>query len=155
MTSSDIEKAITYYPSSPFYYRRWLVVPNISWGLNLHECDLLALSSSNCAHEIEIKVSKSDLKADLGKKHGHRSEKIKCLWFAVPVELKESCEKFCPERAGIILVSMRPDPDGGLRPIASVFRKAKPSGGRKFGVDERLKMAELGVMRYWSRRSAS
>ena len=45
-----------------FNYRANLIVPNISWGLGLHECDLLVLTSSGYATEIEIKVSKADLK---------------------------------------------------------------------------------------------
>ena len=45
-----------------------LVVPNVSWGFFNHECDLISISKSGFATEYEIKVSKSDLKADKKKK---------------------------------------------------------------------------------------
>ena len=50
-----------------FDTRRFLVVPNVSWGLMPYECDLLAMASSRYLYEIEIKVSGADIKADLKK----------------------------------------------------------------------------------------
>lgn len=95
MTAKDIEVALCAYPSSLFYCRRWVVVPRVSWGLESHECDILALSSSNYAHEIEIKISISDLKADFKKHHQHisRDNKIKCLWYAAPVEMQAAMDE--------------------------------------------------------------
>ena len=52
----------------------------------LHECDLLVLSKSNYATEIEIKISKSDLIKDSKKEHAHESDLIKKLYFAVQTE---------------------------------------------------------------------
>lgn len=150
MKSSTIEETLVGY-SGPFSYQKWLVVPNVSYGLNLHECDVLALTRSGYAHEIEIKVSKADLKKDLLKPHGHRSQKIKCLWFCGPAELKEAFEEICPERAGIILIHEPRTTGGNHRAV--IHRKALPNtSARKFTAEERLKMAELGTMRYWSRR---
>ena len=62
-----------------FDVRRNIIVPNICWGMNLHECDLLSITKKGYATEIEIKVSKPDLRADRDKTHGHRSNKIEFL----------------------------------------------------------------------------
>jgi hypothetical protein len=100
------------------------------------------------AHEIEIKISRADMRADLDKKHQHNSIKIRCLWYAGPEILKETFEELCPKNAGIILVR-----ENESLNHAYVHRKAKPNNARKFTIEERLKMAELGTMRYWSRRT--
>ncbi len=40
-----------------------IICPNISWGIGInHECDLFIVDKNNFVTEIEIKVSKSDLK---------------------------------------------------------------------------------------------
>ena len=52
-------------------------MPNISWGLGVHEIDLFVVRPSGYAIEVEIKVSLSDFKADFNKKHTHSSPKIR------------------------------------------------------------------------------
>ena len=148
ITSRDIEAALCAYPSSPFYCRRWIAVARASWGIESHECDILALSASNYAHEIEIKISVSDLKKDFQKSHSHISidNKIRCLWFAAPETMLEAMKEFVPVNAGIIIV----------RTIANhcrarIIRKAAPKKtARKFTEDEKLQLLRLGAMRYWS-----
>lgn len=147
MTSKDIEVALCAYPSSLFYCRRWVVVPRVSWGLESHECDVLALSSSNYAHEIEIKISVSDLKADFKKHHQHisRDNKIKCLWYAAPIEMQAAMEQFVPEHAGIIVVYQ------ANRLRTKIIRRAKQNmSARKFTIEERMQLLRLGAMRYWT-----
>jgi hypothetical protein len=100
MRTLDIEIAIMQYLNP----MRNLIVPNASWGVRLHECDLLSLSKSGYATEIEIKISKSDLLKDKIKKHNHLSNYIKKLYFAVPEKLKEIALKEIPERAGLIII---------------------------------------------------
>lgn len=107
MKTEDIELAINNYFN---YNRRYVIVPNISWGLGFqHELDLLVLTNNNHVWEVEIKVSKSDLKADLKKRHGHYSNKIRRLYFAVPKELQEDALLLIPERAGLFVVHMDED----------------------------------------------
>jgi hypothetical protein len=78
MKSEDIEIAV-----ARFYgVRANLIVPNASWGAGVHECDLLICSNANYLTEIEIKVSKGDIKKDLKKRHQHRSEKIRRLYYS-------------------------------------------------------------------------
>jgi hypothetical protein len=100
MTILDIEIALANYLD----YRINVIVPNISWGLRIHEVDLLVLTPSNYVWEIEIKTSIADLKADLKKPHGHYSNKIKRLYFAVPYNLKEQALSLIPERAGLFII---------------------------------------------------
>ena len=85
------------------------IVPNVSWGISdgkkdLHECDLLSLSKSNFATEIEIKITKHDLLRDKDKKHGHDHNHIKYLYYAVPQELQNTAIHNIPERAGLFVV---------------------------------------------------
>ena len=85
-------------------HRENIIVPNVHWGLGLHyECDLLVVTKAGNAHEIEIKVSKSDIKAEQ-KKTGfpHRSTRIKKFSFAVPDYLKD-CE-YLPMDCGLITI---------------------------------------------------
>lgn len=136
----DIEIAVASY----FDYRQNLVVPNISWGLNIHECDLFIISQAGYATEVEIKISKSDLKKDAGKYHGHRSDLIKKLYFALPEKL-EAHIKYVPERAGIIILTRN---KYGL--ACKIIRKPKPNkASRKLTDEERYKVARLGALRIW------
>lgn len=120
-----------------------LIVPNISWGLLIHECDILVLTKSGFATEIEIKVSKADLKKDKDKKHGHISEMIKKLYFAVPEKFDVDLVKRCvPDRAGII--SVRSDGRCIVKKKCIINRVAK-----KFSDEDRFQVARLGAMRIW------
>ena len=133
-TSLDIEIACT----ELFNHRINIIVPNISWGMNLHECDLLVLTKSGYAYEIEIKTSKADLKADKKKKHKHISKRIKKLYFALPYYLLPDCESLIPENAGIISVK-------DFRAV--IIRDAQDKSDYKFSEKERLNLARLGTMR--------
>lgn len=130
--------------SRHFNRRANLIVPNISWGLNLHECDLLILSKAGFATEVEIKTSKADLKKDKEKQHGHYSEKIRRLYFAVPEKISEEFAlEHIPERAGLIVVNKK----------GYCFEKKKcavNTKARAFSDEERFKMARLGALRIWN-----
>ena len=130
----DMEIALMGY----FDIRRKLVVPNISWGFFRHECDLVSISEAGYATEIEIKISKSDLKKDAEKKHGHFDSRISYLIFAIP-DYMEDCIDLIPERAGIILV------DKNLR--CRTLRRPKQNNKYKFSLEEMYKIARLGAMR--------
>jgi hypothetical protein len=140
LTCVDIEIAI----ASRFGYLENLIVPGVHWGLDLHECDVLVLSKAGYATEVEIKTSKSDLIADKKKRHGHFSDRIKYLYFALPDYLKD-CIEHVPERAGIILVGS----SGANRGRTNIIRKPKHNKSRKFSEVERCKMARLGAIRIW------
>jgi len=86
-----------------FNARQNLIVPNVSWGFCIHECDLLIVTKAGYLYEVEIKVSRGDLKNDMKKQHNHYDSRIKNLYFAIPKKLEKDIE-FIPKEAGIMLV---------------------------------------------------
>ncbi len=140
--TEEIEIAIASY----FGISRHIIVPNISWGLNLHECDILIIRESGYAVEVEIKRSKQDLLNDFKKQHGHRSKKIKELWYAIPEEYAENWQEIIPLDCGIFTYRRL---DGGWVYI-SFFRRGENRECRKLTEKEMLKVAKLGCMRIWN-----
>lgn len=119
-----------------------LVVPNISWGLGLHECDLLVMSKKGYLTEIEIKISRSDLKKDREKRHQHHSNKIKSLYFSIPWHLINDKE-YIPERAGIIVVNE-------IRQIHILRSPKTNKNARPLTAKEQFQFVRLGSLRIWS-----
>ena len=127
---------------------------NVSWGMFNHECDILVLNKDNSFTEIEIKISKADLKKDLTKNHGHKDyrNRIHKLYFAIP-ETLESPDVFelIPERAGIMVVY-------GSHPktYIKIRRQAEPQliNGKPYIATEKeiRKMAYLMQFRFWRER---
>jgi len=138
-TCKEIEIVVTKY----FNPRVNIIVPNVWWGLGLnHECDLFVLTKPGYGYEIEIKVSKSDLLADLQKRGGHKSDMLRRLYFAIPEKLVSSIPSI-PERAGVLIVNK----NGHV----TKFREAKLNPAAKLLTDkQRLKLAHLGCMRIWT-----
>ena len=130
------------------------IVPNISWGMGMHEVDLLVLTPAGYAYEIEIKISKVDLLADLKKRHGHRSTKISKLYFAIPDYLQCSADRI-PKHAGILIIS-EVEKYSWLKDNAETFLKVEcvrdpqNKGRYKFTEKERINMLRLGAMRIWT-----
>lgn len=144
ITTPEMECALANF----FGYRANLIVPNVHWGMDLHECDLLVITRMGYAWEIEIKVSKADLKRDAEKWHGHRSRRIKRLYFAIPIDL-EGCADLIPERAGIIIVRPR-DEEYGPNLRCRITRKPVTNkAAQPFTDAERYKVARLGALRIW------
>lgn len=145
----EIELAVAKY----FNPRQNLIVPNISWGMCSHECDLMVLTQSNYAYEIEIKISAGDLKADAHKTHKHESKLIKLLYFAIPEYLLPYAEHI-PKRAGIIKVWREyfgtPE-DPTWRDYCSVVKAPKVNKeAEKWEDRRRMELMRLSTMRIWS-----
>jgi len=145
VNSEDIEVAV----ADHFGIRNCLIVPNASWGVGLHECDLLVVSSSGYLNEIEIKVTKADLKADQKKGHQHRSDKIKYLWFAIPSSLYygEGVVDLIPAHAGILVVTHEGVYDSwrvDVKREATANKAATPATPA-----EHYDIARLGALRIW------
>ena len=141
MTTTEMEVYLARF----FKFASNLIVPNISWGLNLHECDLLILTDSGYATEVEIKISKSDLKKDKEKLHEHSSSRIKKFYFAIPETIIpiEFALEHIPERAGLIVVNSKGS--------CVIKRECIPiKNPEKFNERDRLKMARLGALRIWN-----
>ena len=139
-----------------FDYGRYAVVPNVSWGLGLnHEADLLCLSRNDVFNEIEIKVSKSDLKKDKEKKWGHYSRFIRHLWFAVPETIDvDFALEHIPEYAGLVYVESYKGVRSSIRFKTRIIRKPRPR--RRPGIFQKpetktiIKFLRLGVLRMWT-----
>ena len=148
----DMELAVSGY----FGIRKNLIVPNVSWGMFGHEVDLCVLSPAGYATEVEIKVDRSDLIKDKEKRHGHRSEIIKYLYFAIPEHLKKDVEHI-PERAGILTVKWNAPWDnriyGGRYAegwwSCKKVREPKIQARHKWTDQQRLDLLRLGAMRIW------
>ena len=146
LTSIDIEVALAHH----FDFRRNLIVPNVYWGLNFgHEIDLLVVYKSGWAYEIEIKVSKADIKRDQkkGKWNGrtYGTDKIKCMFFAVPESLKDFALEHIPAECGLITVA-----ENELFDVNTCKSTTINKNARKLTDSEILKLAKLGCMRIWS-----
>lgn len=132
-----------------FNPRKNVIVPNVSWGWGLnYEADLVVLYPSGWAVEIEIKCSKSDLKADAKKMKWYawnplRGKVFQRFFYAIPDTLATpEIIAGLPEEAGVLTVS-----ENG---IVSQLRPAKKNlNAVKVSDERRLKLLHLGVMRVW------
>lgn len=144
-TSREIEVAV----ADHFGVQTHTIVPNVSWGLFGYELDLCVLNHrSFYASEVEIKISKGDLKRDGKKHHQHdrNGNAIRFLWFAMPEKLS-GCEDLVPEHAGIMLIGK----DGRVKIVR------KPMGNRaaiKWEPYQAYLLARLGTMRTWTLKRA-
>ena len=151
--------------------RQNLTVLNPSWGMSfripgsgwkqLHECDIIYITKSNHATEIEIKISKSDLVKDKFKPHKHDHPKIARLYFAVPENLEEIAIKEIPEHAGLYVVRQvktyysrygygenNQDGEFYYRDVVDLVRKAKRRpNAMKWTDKEMMELARLGTLR--------
>lgn len=139
--TEEIEVAIARH----FGVRQNIIVPNVCWGFNIHECDLLIISKAGYLTEIEIKVSLQDLKKDSQKWHSHKDNRIKQLYFAFPAKLAKHIQ-YVPAHAGVIIVSTR----GRCTTIANPKTNAN---AKPLCIDDQFKIARLGTMRIWSLKS--
>lgn len=134
-------------------YRNHTIVPNVSWGLGLkHECDLLVMDKKNRFTEVEIKISKSDLRADFKKDHGHRSNIISRLVYAIPEDMLSLGLELIPASCGIITVSYRPYSRKYKASWHRVPKHKKPLP--KVPDSTIARFYELGCMRIWSLKQA-
>ena len=145
ITTKQMEKFLAHF----FDFRINVIVPRVSWGFDIHECDLLIMSKSGYATEVEIKISKADLIKDKDKTHQHNDNRLKALYFAIPEKLKD-CIEHIPERAGIILVNNDYPTIRPYRPSCEIFREPKINKTpHKFTIEVQFKLARLGTMRIW------
>lgn len=158
MHSGHIEVAV----AKLIGWRTHTIVPNVSWGLGLsHECDMLALDQRGRFTEIEIKISVADLRADLKKGHGHRSQIISRLVFAMPLDLCEKWGHLVPKGCGIISVDWAQrnkfvGPGNAMQmvtltvPEAQWYRPCKHNVVMLPSEKQVQKFMTLGCMRIWS-----
>mgnify|MGYP001600766061 CR=1 FL=1 len=140
--------------------RRWAVCPNASWGVGWPcEADILAVSKSGRVHEVEVKISASDLKADLKKGKFQRfGDDLRTyaasFWYAVPAELEGKAEAIAkPRGLGLIVVDIR----DGMKDD-EVSKRISPRNNRATTKEQSLKgqamrteLWRLAHLRFWDR----
>ncbi len=143
ITTKEIEIALARHLN----WRQNIIVPNISWGFAIHECDILVVTPRGYCTEIEIKVSITDLKKDLEKKHKHIDKRIKEFYFAMPDYMVEKSLEYVPERAGILSCCRWSE----KTIFVKTYRKALPDNHTiPLTLAEQFKIAKLGCMRIWN-----
>jgi hypothetical protein len=156
MKSSDIELAIWLHWGR---VKNKVLCHNVSWGMFNHECDVLVLEKDNSFTEIEIKVSKADVKKDLTKGHGHNDKRIHKLYFAIPEELyRPDVIELIPERAGIMVVSKQTVTSWNgttkTKTEIQIKRKPVPTKEKHIATPEQIrKLAYLQQFRFWKERT--
>lgn len=142
MTANEVEIAVARH----FGYRQNVVVPNVSWGLGIsYEADLVVLRASGFCFEVEIKVTRSDIRADLRKRHKHDGLWFRQLWFAVPRDLAD--DPNIPQRAGVLAVE-------SLTRVIVVRVAALNAAARKMPDAVQRKLLHLASMRTWTLKEA-
>lgn len=151
MTAADIEIALAT-RTHKFSYRAGMVLPNVSWGMGVHECDMFSVTKAGYVHEVEIKISVADLKKDADKTHNHVSNKIKYLWFAAPLKMQAALEQYAPARAGILCLHKSEFSDHHL--VVDEIRQPIPNkDARKLTHHEQAHLGYLAACRYWTMRA--
>lgn len=133
--------------------RNNIIVPNVSWGLLDYEADLLVMNKTGYVTEVEIKRSWSDFLADFKKdENAHKSEIIYQFWYCVPDSIYKDCIEKLKEvypdnldRPNVISYS-----DSGVLNFHGKSASYCRGKHRKLFLEEQLKLARLGTLRYWS-----
>jgi hypothetical protein len=130
-----------------------IIVPNVSWGMLDYEADLLIMNKTGYVTEIEIKRSWSDFLAAFKKdEKAHKSEIIYQFWYCVPDEIYNKCVEKLKEvypdsfdRPSIISYS-----ESGVLDFHGKSASYCRGKHRKLYLEEQLKLARLGTLRYWN-----
>ena len=129
-----------------------LCVPNVSWGMGIdYEADLLVVSKSGYCTEYEIKRSYSDFLADMKKDEcAHKAPWVYRFFYVIPEGIKDKVLGYFKDKGEAVPGILSYDERG----ILSVCgRHSYIDGGRKMFIEEMLKLARLGTLRYWNLRN--
>lgn len=146
MKYSEIELAI----ANLFGTRQYAIIPNLSYGIiGDREADLTLVKPSGYCIEVEIKVSKSDFKADFKKRHRKKDYNetfFRELYYAVPKDMEEFAMESLPSHAGLIcFCKSEYDVRASFVKPPEVNKKAF-----KLTSDQYQKLFRLASMRIWN-----
>lgn len=147
-----------------FFTRGELVCPNCMW--TGHECDLLVVHHSLRLIDVEIKISRADLKADVEKEKWWRRaygwpavgppqrldwpQKIWKHYYVFPAEIwKDDLLDVLPPRSGIIGYYER---DGGFARVRPIRRVTCNRDAEPITAAQALQISRLVSVRYWNMR---
>lgn len=118
-----------------------------------YESDLMCLSKSGVLHEVEIKISKSDLIKDKSKNEcAHNGPLTSYVWFAVPADILEKVQSDVAPEFGLVTVRSNDVPEK-LRYYTRVIRRPVKRTVPGLSVDQREQFLRIGVARMWLRRT--
>lgn len=151
-------------------------LPNTTWTGD-SEIDLLVVHRSLRVIDVEVKVSRADLKADIAKDkwwHARTWENVKLgtprtrrewprkVWkhyYAMPAELwRDDLRDAIPKVSGVLLVKRKPVGGGTGRYIYTVecVRASKPRRDAEvLSAEHVMQLARLTSLRLWERYSAN
>ena len=144
--------------------RQHVIVPNVSDQMCLvpFETDMLVLSKSGYSTGFEIKISKSDLLADLKKKQYTRfkdkengsllqelyyAKKFKHFYYAVPKNLENTAISLIPEFVGLYVYEKFEYPK---MPTFKKVKEAKKLKTESWREKDKIELMRLGTMRIYS-----
>lgn len=134
--------------------RNDIMIPNLSWGLLNYEADFVVMSKSGYLTEVEIKRSFEDFKADFKKNHKHDDERVYYFYYCVPEKIydkvisflqSEKCDNFHTHIPGVLYYTEKGDIFNTGFGCPERYGKR-----RKLFLEEQLKIARLGQLRYWN-----
>lgn len=129
-----------------------LCVPNVSWGMGIqYEADLLVVTKAGYCTEYEIKRSYADFLADMRKdESAHKAPWVYRFYYVIPESIKDKVLKYFNDKGGELPGIISYD-ERGMIGICGGYPYVK--GGRRMFLEEQLKIAKLGTMRYWNLRN--
>jgi hypothetical protein len=147
LTAADIELALARY----FNSRRNFVIPNISWGFRQlnYEVDVMVVTPSRYAYDVEIKVSVGDLKRDASKHkwlYCRDQHYFRRSYFAVPESMLNVID-LIPDHAGVLAVSY--NHRQSWYETREVRAAAVDNRARKVTEAELAQLGRLAMLRMW------
>jgi hypothetical protein len=147
ITAAEIELALAGF----FDWRRNFIIPNVSNGFRHinYEIDVMVVTQSLYAYDIEIKVSAADLKRDQDKdkwRYCLEQHYFRKSYFAMPEAMSQH-QDLVPAHAGIILVAYNErrywyDAKVVREPVVDTLAK-------KVREDELTQLGRLTMLRMW------
>jgi hypothetical protein len=147
ITAAEIELAL----SGFFDSRKNFMIPNVSNGFRgiNYEIDVMVVTASLYAYDIEIKVSASDLKRDQDKhkwRYCLQQHYFRKSYFAMPETMSQH-QDLVPAHAGIILVSYN---ERSHWYVAYVVKEPVVDNlAKKVTEAEYAQLGRLAMMRMW------
>lgn len=142
------------------FERQVLAVPRCNWTGN--ECDLLIVTKDLRIIDVEIKIDRSDVKADLKKDKWWRGpwkarvrrewpEKVWKHYYAIPKDIwKPGLEEFLPKCSGILLLTATDARSITYGVGVTVHRRATVQrGAAKVSTEAVFDIARLAGLRMW------
>jgi hypothetical protein len=160
-TEHEIQVAI----ATQLFRRKYLVVPNCGW--TGHECDLLVIDKSLRIIDVEVKISRADLKQDNKKQKWYETrpwskrhlpeqrrqwpDKVWKHYYVIPADIwQDSLYKSINASSGVVLVRRQ---KANNKLAIELIRMAKPDRqAKQLSPADAVDIARLVSLRYWNQK---